>query len=334
MSDRSMQPIALQQFVCQMLPEAMQAAKYPVDAFATNMCSALQRANIRSFAWEPQRNQVDGVIVHYTDARGMQGALRFARDMRVYDGVVNQRPLAIGKNSKDQQVYRGARLVWAVLGASKDAKFDVRMRSAVQYLQCLFDSKKNCASAKQRAQDIAQREQLRAAEHIRREAARVAREKVARLDGDTQRMWKYFDDFFAEANRRDDNDSDLDVLIKIHGRYVHARPYGNSRDLSEAMARHAAVEKAYKEFTNSKHHDAYIFDEGDCTTVTTSSEDKPCPNACFYPETRMFNEYTEYYTKETCALGDVAEATRNGSHGSIHNCECEKPFDYDELRGD
>lgn len=297
-------PIDLQRLSCHSIQAAAREARGGHAQMAKNVCARIQSSGIGQFAIVPNTANTNETWVRYTDPRGFQGVLRFAQRGTIYDGFVNTQPIIQpdAKSSTDLS----ADLLWIAVRGT--ATTDPLIHNAAHYVSCLQTEGTPCTTQRNIVRGIA--------EH-------AARQSIATIDARANAQWAYFDRFFAEAKRRDDNDSDLDVLIEIYRRHAQARHTSPSSTLHEAQARLEVAQRCYKAFTESKHFDAFIFDEGDCTTRVVHRERKRCPNRC----PSIFDRRSDYYSivrkETTCTLGAVAKAShQSSSTNQMDDCSC------------
>lgn len=179
--------------------------------------------------------------------------------------------------------------VRALSPAGKETLSRDPYQSAATYLRCLNQrGASRCRAVKNRLVAAVQDSENRAIEQDLKEAGTRL---IAKGFQEAQQIWAKVDAFLAAATARDDNDSDLDVLLEIVHRHAATRPSVPASNSRDAGLQWSNADRMLKEFEGSEALRRLVYDEGDCKTSEYTSGFDNCPH--------------ESYT-QTCSLGGYA----------------------------
>lgn len=250
-------------------------------------CSEMKELGIQDRVTIERGQRPGSMLISYQSASG-PGSFWFFDDGMVQDGP----------RADSQVLNMGAYpliVMWALFGTQalstegkETLQSDTAFTSAAEYLRCRYRrGASHCKVEQGRVAKAKQEEELRDAEEavasrerwvnidsdlLRRLGLRYDysndHSPVNRIDGQhevSKRIWQKVDTLIAAARQRDDNDSDLDVLVEIVHRYAGARPVATPTTYEAADLQCTYAQQMLKEFEGGKALKSLVLDEGDCS---------------------------------------------------------------------
>lgn len=293
--------VSLKKIFCTDLPDVMRemTTLYPAEDVGT-WCKQLQEHDAKI---EDRAGLVmpinDAVVQFHYKGPARNGVFQVLRDGRVIEWGVGPHEVAHLGNRAGEILYRGmAMYSWLHLLMDQYTT-DPVLESAVAYMRCRTWNRSSCDLSRQQLQIAVQLKQLcdakaeleqakRDDQNTKEGAARhqhaVAawnkqREEEASAQADQEYrsqvtipyekalgIWRKVDTFIAAAKQRDDNDSDLDVLMGIRNGHYRSCFLGVPSTSTAAQTHLDCANQMLGAFQASESLKAFVMEEGDCST--------------------------------------------------------------------